>query len=121
MNARILQIRKEQKLTQDAFAEKLKLSKNYVWQMEKGERTPSDRTISDICREFKVNESWLRTGEGEPYQKRTRNQELQAFANDVMEELDESFKKRLILALSKLNESDWETLARIAESLKGGD
>lgn len=67
MNARILQIRKEQKLTQDAFAEKLKLSKNYVWQMEKGERTPSDRTISDICREFNVNEQWLRTGQGDMY------------------------------------------------------
>lgn len=121
MNERILKIRKENKLTQDAFAEKLKLSKNYVWQMEKGERTPSDRTISDICREFKINEKWLRTGEGEPYQKRTRNQELQDFANGIMEDVDESFKKRFILALSKLNESDWETLRKIADSLKEED
>lgn len=121
MNGRILQIRKERKLTQDAFAERLNLSKNYVWQMEKGERTPSDRTISDICREFRVNETWLRTGEGEPYQKRSRNQELQAFANDIMEDVDESFKKRFILALSKLNESDWETLRKIADSLKEED
>lgn len=118
MNARILQIRKEQKLTQDAFAEKLKLSKNYVWQMEKGERTPSDRTISDICREFKINESWLRTGEGEPYQKRTRTQEIGEFANKIMSVSDDTFKKRFILALSKLDESDWETLAKIANELK---
>lgn len=117
MNERILRIRKEKKLTQDAFADKLNLSKNYVWQMEKGERTPSDRTISDICREFRVNETWLRTGEGEPYQKRTRTQEIGEFANKVMSESDEGFKKRFILALSKLDERDWETLSKIADEL----
>lgn len=67
MKSRILQIRKESKLTQDAFAEKLNLSKNFVWMLEKGERVPSDRTISDICREFNVNENWLRTGNGYMY------------------------------------------------------
>ena len=121
MNNRILKIRKDSKLTQDAFADKINLSKNFVWMMEKGERIPSDRTISDICREFKVNEDWLRTGHGDPYQKRTRNQELFAFANEVMADVDASFKKRLLLALSKLNESDWETLAKIADELTKED
>lgn len=32
---------------------------------EKGERNLTDRTISAICREFNVNEEWLRIGEGE--------------------------------------------------------
>lgn len=121
MKDRIIKLRKMEGLSQASFAERIGLSRNFIGLVESGERNISDRTISDICRAFKVNESWLRTGEGEPYQKRTRNQELQAFANDVMEELDESFKKRLILALSKLNESDWEVLERIAESLKEGD
>lgn len=62
MKDRILQIRKENRLTQDAFAEKLNLSKNFVWMLEKGERIPSDRTVSDICREFSINEDWLRNG-----------------------------------------------------------
>lgn len=62
MKERILKIRKDNKLTQDAFAEKLNLSKNFVWMLEKGERVPSDRTISDICRIFGISEDWLRNG-----------------------------------------------------------
>jgi Predicted transcriptional regulators len=62
---RILQIRKENELTQDDFARKIKLSKNFVWMLEKGERVPSDRTISDICREFNISEEWLKTGNGD--------------------------------------------------------
>ena len=41
MKDRILRVRKESGYTQDAFAEKLKLSKNFVWMLEKGERVPS--------------------------------------------------------------------------------
>lgn len=67
MKERILQVRKDSKLTQDAFASRLNLSKNFVWMLEKGERIPSDRTILDICREFNINEGWLRTGKGEMY------------------------------------------------------
>ena len=52
MNTRIQQIRKTAKMTQDEFAEKIGVSKNYVWMIEKGERVPSDRTVKDICREF---------------------------------------------------------------------
>ncbi len=46
---------------------RLNLSKIFVWMLEKGERIASDRTIADICREFSVNERWIRTGEGEMY------------------------------------------------------
>ena len=66
---------------------------------------------------MEINEDWLRTGEGEMFKKRTRNQEILAFANDVMEDVDDSFKKRFIRALSKLNASDWEVLEKIANEL----
>lgn len=121
MNERIKKIRKELNLTQEDFSSRIGLSRNFIAQIETGTKKPSDRTISDICREFNINEEWLRTGNGEPQKKRTRNQELQAFANDVMEDVDESFKKRFILALSKLNESDWETLKKIADELSKED
>lgn len=85
MKNRILKIRKDNKLTQDAFAERLNLSKNFVWMLEKGERIASDRTIADICREFSVNERWIRTGEGEMYK------EIEDEVAEVVSELlDES-------------------------------
>lgn len=63
MNERIKYLRKDVlKLSQKDFAEQLNLSENFVWMVEKGNRIPSDRTISDICRIFNVNPDWLRNG-----------------------------------------------------------
>lgn len=67
MNDRIAQVRKQAGLTQKKFAEKIGLTRNFVWMIENGVRVPSDRTIADICREFGVSETWLRTGEGEMF------------------------------------------------------
>lgn len=119
MNNRIVQLRKDRDWTQDEFAEKMKISKNYVSLIENGKKVPSDRLISNICREFGVNEEWLRTGSGKPTPNLTRNQEIAKFLNDVMNLPDEDIKKRLIDALSRLDERDWETLNKIAESLRG--
>lgn len=46
------------------FARALKIDQSYVTRLIKGDNIPSDRLIDDICREFGVNEIWLRTGEG---------------------------------------------------------
>jgi transcriptional regulator with XRE-family HTH domain len=65
MNGRIKELRKSLKLTQEEFATKLNLSRNFIAQIEMGTKEPSDRTIKDICREYSVNEEWLRFGTGE--------------------------------------------------------
>lgn len=63
MKSRIKYLRKDiLKKTQKDFASALGLSENFIWQIEKGERDPSDRTISDICRIFDIQEDWLRDG-----------------------------------------------------------
>lgn len=62
---RIIKIRKGNGLSQEKFAVKLGLSKNFINQLENGKKNPSNRTILDICREFNVNEDWLRNGNGE--------------------------------------------------------
>lgn len=67
MKERIKSLRTGLHLTQEQFADKLKLSRNYIAQIEIGTKSPSDRTISDICREYSIREEWLRTGEGEMY------------------------------------------------------
>ena len=122
MNERIAELRKKSlKLSMEEFGKRIGISKSAVNQIEKGVNNPSEQTISLICREFNVNEPWLRIGEGEPFQKRTRNQELAEFLNDVMEDADDSFKKRFITALSKLNNSDWEILKKIADELSKED
>lgn len=65
MNERIKQIRKSLNMTQLDFSTSIGLSRNFIAQIETGAKFPSDRTISDICREFNINEEWLRTGNGD--------------------------------------------------------
>ena len=67
MKERIKKIRKELDLTQQKFADKLGVKRNTVGQWECGINAITDQVITSICREFNVNESWLRTGTGEMF------------------------------------------------------
>ena len=64
MNNRLKVLRKELGLTQQEFADKLKIKRGAIANYEIGRNEPIDAVISLICREFNVNEVWLRTGEG---------------------------------------------------------
>lgn len=67
MNNRIKQVRNYFHLTQQEFADRIKVKRNTVATYEMGRTKPSDSGVSIICREFNVNEEWLRTGEGEMF------------------------------------------------------
>ena len=67
MKERIKKIRKELDLTQQEFAEKIGIKRNTIANYETGRNNPIDSVISLICREFDINEEWLRTGEGEMF------------------------------------------------------
>lgn len=103
--------------TQKEFGSQIGLKPNSVSDIESGKNTPTEQTIKAICREFNANEEWLRTGNGEPHLKLTKNQEIGAFANEVMNLPDRAFKKRFVEALKKLDEKDWENLEKIAIKL----
>jgi transcriptional regulator with XRE-family HTH domain len=113
---RIAQVRKQAGINQTDFAEKLNLTKNYISLIENGNRIPSDRTITDICREFNVNEVWLRTGEGDPYQEESRQEQILKFAAQTIKGSDE-FRKNFVAMLAKLDVEDWEALAKIFNKL----
>lgn len=72
MNTRIKKLRKALDLTQREFGERIGIKSNTVTMIEKGRNT-SEQTIQAICREFRVNEEWLRTGEGEMFQPEPRD------------------------------------------------
>ena len=115
MNTRIQQIRKTAKMTQDEFADKIGLSKNFVWMIEKGERTPSERTIKDICREFKVNYDWLVNGTGDMFQ--DDDSDAQAIVDSVMTG-DNDFAKKTLVKFARLSEERWRQLQKILEELE---
>ena len=100
------------------FARKLNLSQAFVSELCSGVKSPSDRTISDICREFDVNETWLRTGEGEMFVTLTRSQEISDFIGRVLKGEDGTFKRRFVAMLARLDESDWDVLEKMVEGMK---
>ena len=119
MNAlaeRISLIIKENQITKTAFAERLNVSPAFVSQMCSGVKQPSDRTIADICRQFDVNEDWLRTGEGEMFIQKTRDEELAAFFGDLLSG-ESDFKRRLMSVMSRLGEDEWAMLEQMANKL----
>lgn len=67
MNVRLKQIRKALNLTQQEFADRLKIKRNTVATYETGKSNPSDAAVSLICREINVREEWLRNGTGEMF------------------------------------------------------
>lgn len=115
MNTRIQQIRKTARMTQDEFADKIGLSKNFVWMIEKGERTPSERTIKDICREFKVNYDWLVNGTGDMFQ--DDDSDAQAIVDSVMAG-DNDFAKKTLVKFARLSEERWKQLQEILAELE---
>lgn len=64
MNARVKVLRKKMDLTQREFGERLGVQDTAISKIESGERNLTDQMTLAICREFSVNENWLRTGAG---------------------------------------------------------
>ena len=122
MNERLKKLRKELDLTQQKFAEKLGVKRNTVGQWECGINPLTDQTIFSICREFDVNETWLRTGEGEMFLEMSKDEQIESFIGDLLKDEEESFKRRLISGLAALDETGWKVLEEFLDSIqkKGG-
>lgn len=107
MKDRIKEVRKTLGLTQQAMADQLCLKRNTVGAYEIGAVIPSDRTISDICRIYNVDEVWLRTGVGEMFRPRSREEEIAAFFGDVLSDRAPEVQRRLVSVLAKLPVEAW--------------
>lgn len=117
MKDRFKELRETLSLTQQKFADRLDISRNFVAQIEMGNKIPSERTIKDICREFKVNYEWLTKGTGDMFIQNKRKSEIADFVGSVLNGEADSFKVRLVEILANLNESEWETLQKLANAL----
>lgn len=119
MKDRIKKIRKELDLTQQKFGERIGVKGNTIAQYENGRNEPIDAVISLICREFNVNEEWLRTGKGEMFNELDIEDQLMIWAGKVLNGKDSAFKKRFVTMLMGLSEDEWEFLKKKAEEIVG--
>ena len=103
MNNRIKFLRTNLGMNQSDFAQKLSISRSAICKIESGENSPSEQTISLICREFNVNEEWLRNGTGNMFKEMSRAEEAAQIVSS---------------ALDKLSSEEWEFLKRILLKLR---
>ena len=114
---RIKEIRKIKKMNQIEFGEKIGVKQSSMASYENGSRQPVDAVIRSICREFNVNESWLRTEEGNPFVEKDRDQQIEEMVDEIMVEKPEDFRRRFVRALAALDADGWAALERFIDSI----
>ena len=119
MKNRIKEIRKDHGLTQVEFGTRIGVKGNTITNYETGLRTPTDAVILSICREFDVNKEWLKDGIGEKYNPVLKSKQIADMISDVMKADDENFKRRLISALARLDDSGWDNLEKLIDMISG--
>lgn len=114
MNERIKQIREKENLSQESFAKKLGVTKATISRIEGGKNKITEQMIKSICREFKVNEQWLKEGKGQMLE----NEEETEFEKIVIENNLNDFDKQVLENYMKLDAKEREALQKFIMSFK---
>ena len=118
MNERLKKLRKTLDLTQQKFADRLGVKRNTVGQWECGINAITDQVVFSICREFDVNEEWLRTGEGEMFEQITEQQKLLKYTGMLLKDKDSAIVNAIqsfIVTYEQLDDTSKATLEKIAQ------
>jgi len=117
MNERIKELRKSLKLNQTDFGDRIGVKQATIAGYENGSRQPIDAVITAICREFGVNEEWLRAGSGEMFREVDTEARFSEWAGRVLAGRDETFQKRFVTMMMSLTEDQWRLLEEKARML----
>lgn len=117
MNGRIKELRKALGLTQNDFGVRLGLAPNTITNYETGRREPSNQIIIAMCREFNVNEEWLRTGEGEMFQDLSQGELAARVVGEALAD-DNKFIQSVFISLGKLTPTEWKVVEKFITSVE---
>ena len=108
-NERVREIRKAKGLTMRQFGEKIGVVGSTISDIENGRRSLNRQNLLAICREFNVNEDWLRTGEGSMFVELDEDEEITKLLGDILSSQPD-FRRRLISVLSRMTPDEWALL-----------
>lgn len=115
INERFRSIYKDSGLSQEAFAKAIRRGRGEIANIVYGKTAPKDNVIAAVCEAFGVNEVWLRTGAGEMYTPRTREEELAAIFANVL--ISDDAKSRLIRAMARMPDEAFPVFVQFWEDL----
>ncbi len=98
---RIKKLRKELDCTLERFGKPLGVGKTAISKIEKGENNLTEQMLLSICREFNVNQEWLRTGEGEMFIPVPEEDEVAAYVEDLLADDGENELYNLIKSIMR--------------------
>lgn len=104
MKFRLKELRNTLELTQQEFADRIGTTRNAVGNYETGNRKPLDTVIKSICREFNVNEEWLRTGQGKMFVEISEDEQLADFFGRIQTSDESDSIKMLTKTVAKLDD-----------------
>lgn len=104
-------------LSLEKFGARLGVQRSAMSKIENGHVALTDQMVFSICREFGVNEEWLRTGEGPQFVEITRAEQIQQMVDDIMRDHPEAFRRRFVTALAGLDEKGWIALENFIDSI----
>ena len=114
INERVRTLRKELGLTLEKFGEKVGVSKSAINKIEKGITNVTEQMIKSICREFNVNEEWLRHGTGPMF--KPASAKLSTYLGEISSG-DDYLIQDLIEAYMELDQTNKEALRNFADKL----
>lgn len=120
INDRIYKARKSLKISQTAFAESLGTTRGVIVNLENGETSPKPQFISLLCSVYRVNRTWLETGEGEMFREQSMDEQIAEFAGKILSG-DNPFKKQVFFALSQMDDAAWEAFQIFYKSMKDAE
>ena len=119
MKNRIFQIRRDAGLNQTEFGKRIGVVQTTIAGYESGARSPSDAVIRSICREYGINELWLREGVGNMKADTSRAEELAEAVKRLFSDRPGSFRTALVSALLRFDPDgpEWDLLEKIYDSI----
>jgi transcriptional regulator with XRE-family HTH domain len=122
INQRIKILRKSLNLTQREFAQKIYVSTSFQTLTELEQKKVLDRHVKLIVSAFGVNEAWLRTGEGEMFEKDVTPDYKIAETVEIFKQLNPFFQDFILDQLHKLlkYEKTTKTVAKKQRSAASG-
>ena len=106
MKDRIRLLRKELGLNQTDFGERIGVKQAAIAGYESGIRTPLDAVVTSICREFCVNEDWLRNGTGEMFKEKLPEDEVASYVEELLEDDSNPFFEIIIGMMKAYHQMD---------------
>lgn len=124
MNERVKELRTALGLSAEKFGGKIGVTRSAISKMELGVCNISEQSIISICREFNVNEEWLRNGTGEMFNDLSQDEELAYIVGQALPQADD-FVKNTFIALGRLSQEftaeEWQVVKKFVDALAGKD